>query len=114
MVQIQTLEQMNNFLEEHHGQSCWIIKHSATCPISRRAFREVEGFLESPQGKAMPMALIVIQEAREVSNEIALKFGVQHQSPQILLVQQEAVIWHTSHGNITAQQLQKITDEQLS
>lgn len=114
MVQIQTLEQMNNFIDEHTGQSYWIFKHSATCPISRRAFRELEGFLESSQGKAWPVVVIVVQEAREVSNEIANKFGVQHQSPQILLINQTEVIWHTSHSNITAQQLQKITDEQLS
>lgn len=113
MIQIQNQEQMQDFMNKYNGHYYWIFKHSATCPISRRAFRELEDFLETPQGSLLPVAMIVVQQARDVSNEIAEKYGVQHQSPQIFLVKQNEVVWHASHGQITAQQLLKVTTEQL-
>jgi len=39
---------------------------------------------------------------REISNAIAEKFQVHHESPQIILVDAGKVIFHTSHGQISA------------
>ena len=44
---------------------------------------------------------------RDISNEIALHFKVQHQSPQILLLKNRAVVYDTSHENIDATELKK-------
>ena len=37
---------------------------------------------------------------RDISNKIANKFGVYHESPQLLIVKNGAVVKHDSHGAI--------------
>jgi bacillithiol system protein YtxJ len=39
---------------------------------------------------------------RDISNEIASKFEVVHQSPQLLLIKNGKSIYNTSHENIDA------------
>jgi len=41
-------------------------------------------------------------EHRDVSNEIASRFEVQHQSPQLLVIQAEKAVFSASHENIDA------------
>ena len=43
---------------------------------------------------------LTIQNHRDVSNAIEEKFAVRHESPQLLVVKNEEVVFHTSHGAI--------------
>jgi bacillithiol system protein YtxJ len=82
-----------------------LIKHSLTCPISQAAFREYEKFVSNhPE---VDTYYLYVQEARPLSNYIAETFGVKHESPQALLFENGAVVWHTSHWNITYDSLKK-------
>jgi bacillithiol system protein YtxJ len=81
-------------------------KHSLTCPISGAAFREYERFLEEqPEGGDTVFTLVEVQNAREVSNAIAERTGVRHESPQALLLRDGEVTWHASHWSIKANEL---------
>ena len=44
---------------------------------------------------------------RDVSNEVAAKFQVMHQSPQLLLIKNGEVSFQTSHGAIADTDLAK-------
>ncbi len=46
--------------------------------------------------------LVVIQKSRDVSNEIAKRTGVRHESPQTLILRNGEVVWSASHFDITA------------
>jgi len=37
---------------------------------------------------------------RDLSYEIAFKYSVYHESPQLILLKNEKVLYHTSHSNI--------------
>lgn len=78
----------------------WILKHSATCPISGEALGEVEAYLAAHPGEEAGM--VVVQEDRPLSNWIAQRLGRVHQSPQLFLVAGGAVAWSASHWSITA------------
>ena len=52
-----------------------------------------------------PKKKIEIQNAREVSNAVAEKTGVRHESPQALLLRDGEVVWNASHGAITVESL---------
>ena len=77
----------------------WILKHSSTCSISAAAHDEVAAFLAR---KPMPAAVVVVQEARPLSNWLATRLGYTHQSPQLFLVRGGKVLWQASHWGITA------------
>jgi bacillithiol system protein YtxJ len=40
-----------------------------------------------------------------LSNLIAQRFGIRHESPQALLIKDERVVWHASHWAITSESL---------
>lgn len=83
-------------------------KHSNTCGISQRAFGEFERYLQSPESSAVRNCVIVVQTAREVSNELARLTAVQHESPQAILVSGGRVIWNDSHLALKSESLKSV------
>jgi len=72
-----------------------IFKHSLTCPISAAAYDQMAEF-------AGEVALVEVQHARELSAEIENRLGVDHQSPQVIVLRNGQVVWNASHFKITA------------
>ncbi|MDW2798389.1 bacillithiol system redox-active protein YtxJ [Clostridium boliviensis] len=106
---ITSIDQWERLLRDHRarGGRLLLLKHSTACPISAAALEEVRAFSrEKPAGLQMAMVLVI--EHRRVSDAVAERFHVQHQSPQVLLIEGDRVQWHTSHGNITRDQLWKV------
>ncbi|MAU27163.1 MAG: bacillithiol system redox-active protein YtxJ [Muricauda sp.] len=77
-----------------------IFKHSTTCGISRMV---LNGFQKSYPFSAEEADLyyLDLHAHRNISNRVAEEFQVVHQSPQLLVVKNEKVVFHTSHGAIT-------------
>jgi bacillithiol system protein YtxJ len=81
-----------------------LYKHSPICGTSRRAEKEVIAFGEAhPE---IPVYLLDVIEQRPLSRELAEKLGVTHESPQAILLGGPSVMWHGSHGEITAEELE--------
>jgi bacillithiol system protein YtxJ len=83
-----------------------IFKHSATCGISAQALHELSGWLESRPQPSTPVYLVHVRHQRAVSTEIAERFGIRHESPQLLLVERGGVRWHGSHWHVNAPEVQ--------
>ena len=47
--------------------------------------------------------MVTVQTHRDVSNAVATRLGVRHETPQALLVRDGQVIWTASHFRVTAQ-----------
>lgn len=77
-----------------------IFKHSPTCGTSYFALDELSAW--GQEQDAADVHLVDVIAHRVVSNEIARRFGVRHQSPQVLLVRDGRVLWHASHYSVTA------------
>ena len=61
------------------------------------AIREIED-----ESLALPVHQIVVQRSRELSNRIAEETGVQHETPQVILISEGKAIYHASHSTIDA------------
>jgi bacillithiol system protein YtxJ len=85
-------------------QPILLLKHSATCSISIRAKGQFDQFCA--QNPEIPAFYLVVQTHRGLSNQIAENYQIKHESPQLFLVHEEAVLWHTSHGEITEENIQ--------
>lgn len=72
-----------------------IFKHSTTCPISSGAYREMKGFPGT-------IALVEVQTARELAREIGTRTGIEHESPQVIVLRNGTPVWSASHWKITA------------
>jgi bacillithiol system protein YtxJ len=82
-----------------------IFKASTTCNISQDAFVEYNTYMS--KNEELPSYYLYVQEARPLSNHIAEKYGVRHQSPQVLYIQNGEVTWNESHWRITVDSLTK-------
>ena len=98
------LEELDEWLERR--EPVWVFKHSLTCPISGSALSEYREFA-SDDSSGDVCALIEVQTARELSNELARRTGVRHESPQALLLRDDRAVWHDSHWRIKADRLRR-------
>jgi bacillithiol system protein YtxJ len=97
------LGQLDELVELSHARPLLIFKHSTRCNISRMALRQFENeFVLEDQ--IAPYFLDLL-ENRMLSNEIAARFEVIHQSPQLLLISKGNCIFNTSHNSIDAELL---------
>lgn len=81
------------------GEKLLVLKHSSTCPISQAAYEEYEKFVS--ENENLHTYYLVVQEERTLSNHIAEKFHIKHESPQVILFKNADVAWHASHWKIT-------------
>ena len=99
------MDELDGWLERSHREPVWVFKHSLTCPISGAALDEFRAFVADDDSSSY--ALIEVQTARELSNELARRTGVRHESPQALLLRDDQAVWHDSHWRIRADRLRQ-------
>ncbi len=95
------LQQLDAIMEESTEKPVLIFKHSTRCGISRMALGNFEKEYAIDAEQAKPYMLDLL-EHRDISNEIANRFGVMHQSPQLILIKDGKAVYDTSHGDIDA------------
>lgn len=83
------------------GLTVLIFKHSTRCSISSMVLGRLESKWENNH-EIKPFFLDLLSY-RSVSNEIAELFGVDHASPQVLLIQNGQCFYHNSHNGISYQ-----------
>lgn len=76
-----------------------LFKHSRSCPISARAFHEYRAWAEANPGQAT--GWIDVIAGRALSQTVAARTGVRHESPQAILLEGGRATWNASHGAIT-------------
>ena len=97
------LEQLNEIIAISNEKPVAIFKHSTRCSVSRMALKQFENEFNSSD-KVTPYFLDLIAH-RDISNEIASRFGVTHQSPQLILIKEGKAIYNVSHSDIDAVEL---------
>lgn len=85
-----------------------IFKHSTRCSISRMALKQFETEFNFPKEK-IDWYLLDLLNYRDLSNEIASRYNVVHQSPQIVVIRNGKALFNESHENIAADDLKQFT-----
>ena len=98
------LAQLDAIVEESAEKPVVIFKHSTRCSISRMALKNFEREYNLEESEVAPYFLDLLQH-RDISNEIAQKFQVIHQSPQLLLIKNGKSVYDVSHSEIDAEAL---------
>ena len=80
-----------------------LYKHSTRCPVSDWAIAEVLQF--AGVRTEWPVYVLKVIEHRDLSELVAERFRVQHQSPQVFVINKGHCLWHASHSDITQQAL---------
>ena len=99
--EIQNTEELAALIEKSNEQAIVLFKHSTTCPISAGVYQEISN-------ADADINLIVVQKARDVSSAVAEKTGIRHESPQAFVVKNGKVVYHASHYDVTASDVEKM------
>ena len=93
--EIHDAAELDAVFERSNEQAVVLFKHSTTCPISAGVYQEISN-------ADTEINLIVVQRAKSLSEAVTERTGVRHESPQALVLKNGAVVYHASHYDVTA------------
>ncbi len=100
-------EQIKQLKEESKETPVLIFKHSTRCNISRTALDRLErNWNDAEMGSTKAYYLDLIS-FRNISNQLAEIFEVEHESPQVLIIKDEVSAYHRSHFEIDYSQIRE-------
>ncbi|MFD2891415.1 bacillithiol system redox-active protein YtxJ [Flavobacterium chuncheonense] len=102
---LEEVNELDTVIADSFTKPVIIFKHSTRCSISRFALKQFEREF-SFEGKLIPYFLDLLNY-RQISNQIAELFQVEHQSPQLIVIKDGVVVFHESHGGIQASDLKR-------
>ncbi len=86
--------------EESKSVKVMLFKHSTRCSISSMALNRIESNWRGSDSQLVKPYYLDLIVHRDISNLIAQEYGVEHQSPQVLIISNGKCIYHESHNNI--------------
>lgn len=98
--EINSQEELDQAIENSTNQPALFFKHSTRCSISSMALNRFENEWNG-ETKATLYFIDLIKN-REVSNKLAEKSNVFHQSPQAIVLKNKKTIYDASHSSISA------------
>lgn len=93
-------EQLSEIVRESAGQPVIVFKHSTSCSISAMAKSKIERQWADAGLENAKLYYLDLLSYRPVSQQVAQQFRVQHESPQLLLIQDGECTYHASHNGI--------------
>lgn len=99
--QLVRMEQLDEILEISNTKPVAIFKHSTRCGISSMALRQFERNFDI-EHENIKLYYLDLLSFRDISAEVAIRFQVLHQSPQLIVIRNGNVVHHSSHHSIDA------------
>jgi bacillithiol system protein YtxJ len=110
---LSTEAELDAALAESFTRPLVLLKHSDSCGRSEyaigTALRELESWSER-----VGCGLVVVQDHRRLSDAIARRLGVRHETPQMLLVRNGRIVWHASHWGISDATVRRALEDAVS
>jgi bacillithiol system protein YtxJ len=111
MINWKKLNSINNLeeaLKNSFFKNILIFKHSTRCIISKTVLRNFENESNKGAEEKIDFYFLDLLDHRDVSNEIANRLNVEHQSPQLLLISKGVCVFNTSHEDISFKQIENL------
>jgi bacillithiol system protein YtxJ len=101
--------QIDNAIEVSNKKPVVIFKHSTRCGISRMVLNQFQNNADFDEDTVLLLYLDLLSH-RDISDEISNRFGIMHQSPQMIILKNEDVVHHSSHSAIVPSTVNQILD----
>jgi hypothetical protein len=131
LTSLEHVDELHRLIDESQSRPVLLFKHSRSCGASLEALDELVAYLNDrgPErsaphdgrsaphdgrsaphdGRSAPRdsrplqyAMVTVQTHRAISNAVAQRLGVRHETPQALLIRDGRVVWSASHFRVTA------------
>ena len=107
-ISLKDSKQLDEIVAESKEKPVLIYKHSTRCSISRAAFDRLERKWDAAATGGVKRYFLDLISYRDISNRIAELFGVEHQSPQILVISNGRSVLDLSHYEIDFDQIKSV------
>ena len=107
-ISLKDSKQLDEIIAESTTQPVLIYKHSTRCNISRSAFDRLERRWDAAAAGNIKRYFLDLLSYRDISNQIADVFQVEHQSPQILVISNGKAVLDLSHYDIDFDSIKSI------
>jgi bacillithiol system protein YtxJ len=107
-IPLKTPQQLEEIKLQSENQPVLIFKHSTRCSTSRMSLDRLERNWNSEEMTGIKPYFLDLLSYREISNQIASQFEVEHESPQILVILKGKAVLDLSHFEIEYDQIKKI------
>lgn len=101
---IATNDALDELFERSFDEPVIIFKHSNSCGISSHVMEIVDGV-------GNEINFVVVQDDRDISNEISNRTGHRHHSPQIFVIKNGKPVYHATHYGIDPDAIEKAINE---
>jgi bacillithiol system protein YtxJ len=92
-IKVESLAELDEIFARSYERPAALFKHSNSCGISSHVLEMIETVDND-------VFIVVIQEHRDLSAEIAMRTGHRHQSPQAFVIRAGKSIYHATHYGI--------------
>ena len=89
---------------QSHDAPVLLFLHDPHCPISRRAWQEMQ---QLPQSAFTNAYLVDVSRQRILARAVEAQTGVRHESPQSFVLRHGKAVWDASHFAITAKDVSR-------
>lgn len=103
-IELLSIEQLDEIVNKSHSNPQIILKHSTRCSISHMAKGRLDRAEQPGNTDFYYLDLIA---HRDISNAIAEKFSVHHESPQILMIKNGECTYEETHGGIRMEEIEE-------
>lgn len=104
-INLTSVEQLNKVVRTTHEKPVLIFKHSTRCGVSSMAFNTFQNQWSSGDSLC-DLYYVDLLQHRDVSNEIATLTGIRHESPQVIVLKGDEIIYDASHSSIDARRIE--------
>jgi bacillithiol system protein YtxJ len=104
LVELHEEQDLGPLFERSQTEPVVLFKHSTQCSRSAEAYEELQMFVsDHPE---VPCGVVLVIEDRELSDTVEDHFGIQHESPQAIVISRGDSVWHANHSRVTAEALE--------
>lgn len=102
------ISQLDEIANLSHEKNVLIFKHSTRCSISSMAKGRLD---RAADIENVPCYYLDLIAHRNISDTIAERFQVHHESPQILLIRKGECVYAESHSGIMIEEIEEQLDQ---
>ena len=99
--QIEDLRQVSN------DKPVVVFKHSTRCSISGMVLSRLQREWNEEEMEGIEFYFLDLLSNRDISSKVAEKFGVEHQSPQLIIIKDGEAVYNTSHMGVSYHEMKK-------
>jgi bacillithiol system protein YtxJ len=112
-VQLESEDAVEEVYAASGGRIQLILKHSQSCAVSFFAKQNLDS-VPLEEWPEMDRSMVEVVRFRPISQYIAQKTSVRHESPQVLVIANREVIFHASHSEVNKVNIQQAYKKALA